>query len=183
VPHATEDKGSFWWRDVLKLCDNFRGIAKCLVGTDIWNDLLLQHKFPRLYSFAKNKNIFAEQFLMHNHIGEQFHMPCLDRPSKKISKCSRLFSNYRFLKTVRTLLGTRREDRKETPTKLHPAHPTFANIMTVNTFGVCFAERDSPAQRWRTLDLCQHHDRQHLRHLFCRKSRPLNGEAQARSEA
>jgi hypothetical protein len=36
------------------------------------------------------------------------------------------------------LLGTRREDHKETPTKLHPAHQTFANIMTVNadTFGV-----------------------------------------------
>jgi hypothetical protein len=67
VPHATKDKGSFWWIDVLKLVDWFRGIAKCKVGNgslvlfweDIWNDHLLQQRFPRLYSFAKNKKIFV----------------------------------------------------------------------------------------------------------------------------
>jgi len=32
VPHATTDRGSFWWRDVLKLCDLFRGIAECKIG-------------------------------------------------------------------------------------------------------------------------------------------------------
>jgi hypothetical protein len=54
VPHATKDKGSFWWRDVLKLVHWFRGINKCTVGDgttvlfweDIWNNHLLQQKFP-----------------------------------------------------------------------------------------------------------------------------------------
>jgi hypothetical protein len=32
VPHATKDKGSFWWKDLVKLCDIYRGIAKCTVG-------------------------------------------------------------------------------------------------------------------------------------------------------
>jgi hypothetical protein len=32
IPHATKDKGSFWWRDILKLSDEFRGIAKCKIG-------------------------------------------------------------------------------------------------------------------------------------------------------
>jgi hypothetical protein len=32
IPHATKDKGSFWWRDVLKLADLFIGIASCKVG-------------------------------------------------------------------------------------------------------------------------------------------------------
>jgi hypothetical protein len=32
VPHATRARGSFWWKDVLKLCDAFRGIATCKVG-------------------------------------------------------------------------------------------------------------------------------------------------------
>jgi hypothetical protein len=49
IPHASREKGSFWWRDVLKLVDWFRGIAKCKVGDgttvlfweDIWNDHLL----------------------------------------------------------------------------------------------------------------------------------------------
>jgi hypothetical protein len=32
IPHASADKGSFWWKDLLHLCDKFRGIAKCTVG-------------------------------------------------------------------------------------------------------------------------------------------------------
>jgi hypothetical protein len=34
VPHASKDKRSFWWRDVLRLVDWFRGIAKCKVGDE-----------------------------------------------------------------------------------------------------------------------------------------------------
>jgi hypothetical protein len=83
IPHATKEKGSFWWKGVLKLCEIFRGIAKCKVGdgstvlfwSDIWNDHLLQDKFPRLFSFAKNKKISVAQFLQNNTIEEQFHLP------------------------------------------------------------------------------------------------------------
>jgi hypothetical protein len=32
IPHATADRGSFWWRDLLHLCDKFRGVATCTVG-------------------------------------------------------------------------------------------------------------------------------------------------------
>jgi hypothetical protein len=42
---------------------------------DVWNDLLLQNKFSRLYSYATNRNIFVAQFLLNNHIEEQFHLP------------------------------------------------------------------------------------------------------------
>jgi hypothetical protein len=46
TPHASKFMGSFWWRDVLKLCDIFRGISSCEVGDgktvlfwhDLWND-------------------------------------------------------------------------------------------------------------------------------------------------
>jgi hypothetical protein len=34
IPHVTKDRGSFWWRDVLKLVDLFRGIATCKMGDD-----------------------------------------------------------------------------------------------------------------------------------------------------
>jgi hypothetical protein len=77
------DKGSFWWRDPLKLCDIYRGIAQCTIGNgstimfwlDIWNEQLLQQKHPRLYSYAKNKNTSVAQFLQNNRIEEQFHLP------------------------------------------------------------------------------------------------------------
>jgi hypothetical protein len=77
VPHATKDKGSFWWKDVLKLCEIFRGIATCKDGngttvlfwSDIWNNHLLQNKFSQLFSFAKNRKSVA-QFLTNNRIEE-----------------------------------------------------------------------------------------------------------------
>jgi hypothetical protein len=83
VPQASKDRGSFWWRDLLKLCDIFRGIATCKVGddstvlfwSDVWNDHLLQNKYPRLYSFAKNKQITVAQFLLNNQIESQFYLP------------------------------------------------------------------------------------------------------------
>jgi hypothetical protein len=40
---VTKDKGSFWWRDILKLVDLFRGIASCKVGDGttvlFWSDV------------------------------------------------------------------------------------------------------------------------------------------------
>ena len=50
VPHATTDRGSFWWRDILKLCDLFRGIVECKIGdgstvlfwSDLWNVRLVR---------------------------------------------------------------------------------------------------------------------------------------------
>jgi hypothetical protein len=83
IPHASKEKGSFWWRDVLKLADLFRGIVSCKVGdgstilfwSDVWNDNLLQQRLPRLYSFAKNKNISVTAFLQNNSLEGQFHLP------------------------------------------------------------------------------------------------------------
>jgi hypothetical protein len=33
VPHAQDLCGSFWWRDILKLVDNFRGVASVKMGS------------------------------------------------------------------------------------------------------------------------------------------------------
>jgi hypothetical protein len=82
IPHASKD-GSFWWRDILKLCDEFKAIAKCNIGNgttvlfwqDIWNNCILQQTFPRLFSYAKNKSISVANFLMNNNIQDQFHIP------------------------------------------------------------------------------------------------------------
>jgi hypothetical protein len=87
VPHASKEKGSFWWKDVLKLSDLFRRIASCKVGdgstvlfwSDVWNDHLLQYKVPRLYSFTKNKNISVAAFLQNDSLEAQFHLPLLEQ--------------------------------------------------------------------------------------------------------
>jgi hypothetical protein len=42
---------------------------------DVWNDHLLQNKFPRLFSFSKNKTISVAQFLLNNSMEQQFYLP------------------------------------------------------------------------------------------------------------
>jgi hypothetical protein len=46
-----------------------------LFWSDIWNDLLLGQKFPRLFSYVKNKNISVAMFILNNRIEDQFHLP------------------------------------------------------------------------------------------------------------
>jgi hypothetical protein len=43
--------------------------------SDVWNNHLLQNKFTRFYSFAKNKTISVKLFLQNNFIDQQFHLP------------------------------------------------------------------------------------------------------------
>lgn len=58
-------KGSFWWRDIIKLWDIDKGIASVKMGDgsrirfweDSYNGCPLSHQFPELYSFAKSTNI------------------------------------------------------------------------------------------------------------------------------
>jgi hypothetical protein len=106
VPHASKDRGSFWWRDLLKLCDTYRGIAKCSIGdgstvlfwSDIWNDLLLQDKFPRLFSFAKDKLISVATFFNTTQMSKLFHIPLSSESMARISSSSYYHprnSNYR----------------------------------------------------------------------------------------
>jgi hypothetical protein len=45
-----------------------------LFWTNAWNGNLLQHKFLRLFSYAKNKTIFMAHFLLNNSVEEQFHL-------------------------------------------------------------------------------------------------------------
>jgi hypothetical protein len=58
-------RGSSWWRSIVKLLDQYKGIfdAEAGVGdtilfwTDLWNGQVLQHTYPQLFSFALNKNL------------------------------------------------------------------------------------------------------------------------------
>ena len=64
IPHDTVLCGSFWWRDVCKLMDNFRAVTSVDVHSgdtvQFWSDywkignssVPLQDRFPRLYSFC-----------------------------------------------------------------------------------------------------------------------------------
>lgn len=80
---STTKKGSFWWRDVLKLLDKFKGMAKvtvndgrsCFFWEDLWGDDTLVHKYPELFSFAKKKQITFKQGFSHTPLHGLFHLP------------------------------------------------------------------------------------------------------------
>jgi hypothetical protein len=65
LPQSAKYEGSFWWKDILKLCDLYRGIACCTVNDgksvlfwhDLWNEKIRKDAYPRLYTFAKDKNL------------------------------------------------------------------------------------------------------------------------------
>jgi len=62
---SNQRKGSFWWRDNLKLLDSFKGLARvnvcdgasCLFWEDLWGDHVPKLHFPELFSFAKDTGI------------------------------------------------------------------------------------------------------------------------------
>lgn len=62
VPHLIREKGSFWWKVILRLNYQYRGVAKCSPykgdTMSFWDDMILDSifsiKYPNLYSFAKD---------------------------------------------------------------------------------------------------------------------------------
>jgi len=80
---GTNFRGSFWWRDILKLLTQFKGIAvvsiqdgkSCFLWHDLWNGMVCIQAFPELFSFAKNQlisvSVAANSPLLHY----LFHLP------------------------------------------------------------------------------------------------------------
>jgi hypothetical protein len=87
VPHAENLKGSFWWRDVLKQVDNFRGVSSVSMGPGdtflFWQDnwkvngssIPLKDRFPRLYSFVLDDHLSAAQVYGMHNISTMFYLP------------------------------------------------------------------------------------------------------------
>jgi hypothetical protein len=75
--------GSFLWQDVLRLQVLFRGIARCVLGNgatvtfweDLWCNEVLVHKYPWLFSFARNEAISVQQFIQVHDLDNLFALP------------------------------------------------------------------------------------------------------------
>lgn len=75
--------GSFWWRRILNLLTQYKGIASAIKGNgesilfweDTWNGKMLRYEYPELYSFAKQTNIRVAKVLMLNQFQDHFQLP------------------------------------------------------------------------------------------------------------
>ena len=71
LPTPSKRKGSFWWKDILKLIDSFKGLAMihvsdgatCLFLDDLWNSRVPRLSYPELFSFAKDPHISLKEVL------------------------------------------------------------------------------------------------------------------------
>jgi hypothetical protein len=71
APQARNPRGSFWWRGLCRLFDQYRAISKAVVSRgdttmfwrDIWNFGSLQQLYPHLFCFVKEPKCYVQRFL------------------------------------------------------------------------------------------------------------------------
>jgi hypothetical protein len=76
-------KCSFWWRSILRLLNNFRGIAEADFGKgdtilfwhDLWNGQVCKASFPHLHSFAKSDSVTICSVLQMESFYDHFQLP------------------------------------------------------------------------------------------------------------
>jgi hypothetical protein len=84
--------GSFWWRSMVRLLDNFKGIAKVDFGSrdtilfwqDLWNGQVLKLTYPQLHSFAKNDKVSLKTILQLDNIQSHFNLPLSEEAYKQL---------------------------------------------------------------------------------------------------
>jgi hypothetical protein len=87
VPHTNKLCGSFWWRDIFKLVDDFRAISHVRPGRGdniiFWSDKWmfngsyepLSVRFPRLFSYVLQPQMSIAQFCNTGDKGSLFYLP------------------------------------------------------------------------------------------------------------
>jgi hypothetical protein len=74
--------GSFWWKSMLKLLHNFKGLAYPIIGNgrsillweDLWNKSIPSQQYLELFSFANTKLSIAEA-KEQDHLFHIFQLP------------------------------------------------------------------------------------------------------------
>jgi hypothetical protein len=133
LPQPSKGRGSFWWKDLLKLMDTFRGIAQCMVGDGttimFWSDMrnghLLQQKFSMLYSYAWKKTSRWLNSCKINQIEHQFHIPLSVQAFQEYQTLKKAFSRPKSpqgRRTTRDIFGGM-------PYTPHPSLITFHTEM------------------------------------------------------
>jgi hypothetical protein len=76
-------KGSFWWKQMFKYLTTFKGITHDQLGAedtilfwqDLWNGRTIETTYPKLHSYAINKNATVKTILESEALQENFNLP------------------------------------------------------------------------------------------------------------
>jgi hypothetical protein len=75
--------GSFWWRSLISLVQNFKGLASPTIGNgrtiffwdDLWNKGIPAQQYPELFSFACNSKLSIKEAKQKEHLFKKFQLP------------------------------------------------------------------------------------------------------------
>jgi hypothetical protein len=106
VPHAEKLCGSFWWKDIMRLEDNFREVAQISPGNGtsflFWLDkwkldgsyVPLCQRFPRLFSYVLDDKMSASQVYMFEDRASLFHLPLSAQAYGELGELQRLLDDH-----------------------------------------------------------------------------------------
>jgi ubiquinone/menaquinone biosynthesis C-methylase UbiE len=105
IPRAENLTGSFWWRDVSKQVDNFKGVSSVkprrgdsfLFWLDRWHidgsSTPLCERFPRLYSFVLCDKMSAAMVYEVEDISTLFYLPLSAQAFEELNQLQRMMSS------------------------------------------------------------------------------------------
>lgn len=101
LPNHTK-KGSFWWKDVLKLLNKFKGMAivniqsgdSCHFWDDLWLGLVPKLAFPELYSFAKRPSETVATTKASQSLIQDFHLPLSTEAYQQFIQLESMLNNF-----------------------------------------------------------------------------------------
>jgi hypothetical protein len=90
-------KGSFWWRDILKLLTKFKQLAQVQLGNgktcyfweDQWTTQTMLQNFPQAHSFAKNKRITVHSAFNQEETLSLFNLPLSQQAFQQVTNIQR----------------------------------------------------------------------------------------------
>jgi hypothetical protein len=100
IPHTKSRRGSFWWKDIFSLVDDYRSISLCKIGNgssvlfwkDFWvNGELMCDKYPRLFSYAQNEDISVASLVLSEDISSCFALPLSVEAFQELQEDQRVF--------------------------------------------------------------------------------------------
>lgn len=103
VPHVTREVGSFWWKDVFRLHNLYRGVARCSIGDgstvlfwdDAWSQEVLSNKYPHLFSFAHSDHSSVKHIMDAQDLESIFFLPLTLSCWNYKSTCNRFHTRWK----------------------------------------------------------------------------------------
>jgi hypothetical protein len=102
VPHATKLCGSFWWRDIFKLVEDFRALSSIKPGRGdtiiFWSDkwkfddslVPLSERFPRLFSYVLDQHMSVADYFEAVDRINLFYLPLSTKAFHEFQQLERL---------------------------------------------------------------------------------------------